>query len=181
MWIEENRYLSRPEMENNVVELVNFLAPRGWTVNALAGMCGNMQYESTINPGIWQSLKPNPEMGFGLVQWTPATKLITWAESEKLDYTKGTTQCLRFDYEIDNNLQWIKTTRYPITFEQFKRSLDPPYTLGGAFLYNYERPKTPDPVKRGKAAEDWYEYITGIPPKPPTSHGMPFIYYLKPF
>lgn len=69
-------------------------------------MLGNMVIESNINPGIWESLIVNTENGFGLVQWTPATKLITWAQGERLDYKDGDTQLARIRYEIKNGLQW---------------------------------------------------------------------------
>lgn len=49
-------------------------------------MLGNMETESTINPGIWQSLNSgNASGGFGLTQWTPATKYINWANNNGLN------------------------------------------------------------------------------------------------
>ena len=73
-WTIGNFYLSEAQMQGNAVEVYDFLVPRGWTLNAIAGMLGNMQTESNINPGIWQNLDyGNYSLGFGLAQWTPAT------------------------------------------------------------------------------------------------------------
>ena len=67
-WISGNRYLSISEMQNNVDILHYFFRSAGWTDNAIAAMLGNMQSESTINPGIWENLEPYSG-GYGLVQW----------------------------------------------------------------------------------------------------------------
>ena len=71
-WISGNRYLSLSEMQNNVDIIHYFFRSAGWTDNAIAAMLGNMQSESTINPGIWEGLDPYAG-GYGLVQWTPYT------------------------------------------------------------------------------------------------------------
>ena len=73
--ISNNKYLSQGEMESNAKEIYTYLSDKGWTLNAISGLLGNMQRESTINPGLWQSLKEgNYSGGYGLVQWTPASK-----------------------------------------------------------------------------------------------------------
>lgn len=78
-----NSYLTLDQMKVNAQYILDYLRNRGWTKNAVCGMLGNMQTESTINPGIWQSLKKNHHSnGFGLVQWTPASKYINWANAQ---------------------------------------------------------------------------------------------------
>ena len=67
-------------MQNNAVLLWSYFKAQGWTLNAVAAMLGNMQSESTINPGIWEGLDPFVG-GYGLVQWTPYTKYSDWAGS----------------------------------------------------------------------------------------------------
>lgn len=167
--ITGNRYLTQTEMENNARYIWNYLGGRGWTLNAVAGMLGNMQTESTINPGIWQSLREgNTSGGFGLVQWTPATKLIEWANAQNLDYTEMDTQLKRIEYELANGLQYYRTTNYPETFAEFKVSTKDPYYLGMAFLSNYERPAVPNQPKRGQQAQAWYEFLSGLPAPEPT-------------
>ena len=89
--ISGNKYLSQEEMENNAKEIYTYFKDKGWTLNAIAGVLGNMQQESTINPGLWQSLKEyNYSGGFGLVQWTPATKYTNWAVANGYAIDDGT-------------------------------------------------------------------------------------------
>lgn len=162
--ISGNRYLSMEEMQNNAGYIWWYLSQRGWTANAVAGMLGNMQTESTINPGIWESLNAgNTSGGFGLVQWTPATKLINWANDNGLDYTLMDTQLARIVWEQENeNGQFSPAGSYNMTFTEFKESTLSPYELGLIFLACYERPADPDQPNRGTQAEYWYEYITGL-------------------
>ncbi len=161
--IGANRYLTMEEMQNNAIYIYWYLSRKGWTLNAIAGMLGNMQTESTINPGIWQSLdEGNTAGGFGLVQWTPATNLIYWAHEFGLDYTKMDTQLWRIEWELENGEQYYATSEYPETFAEFKASTADPYYLGMAFLANYERPENPNQPARGEQAEYWYTYLSGI-------------------
>lgn len=160
-WISGNRYLSIDEMTVNAQEIMNQLTSRGWTKNAVAGMLGNMQTESTINPGVWESLSPNVNNGYGLVQWTPATKLISWAESEGLDYTSGDAQLQRIDWEVVNNQQWIATSLYPMSFQEFKVSTLTPEYLAQVFIRDYERPRNPNQPIRSTQARYWYDNLEG--------------------
>lgn len=160
-WISGNRYLSIDEMTVNAQEIMNQLTSRGWTKNAVAAMLGNMQTESTINPGVWESLSPNVNNGYGLVQWTPATKLMSWAEGEGLDYTSGDVQLQRIDWEVANNQQWIPTSQYPMSFQEFKVSTLTPEYLAQVFIRNYERPFVPNQPIRSTQARYWYDNLEG--------------------
>ena len=163
------------------------MEPQGWTIHAVSGMLGNMQSESSINPGIWQNLDDtNPDLGYGLVQWTPSTKYTSWCAERGIDPSDMDSAILRINWELENNQQYYPTTQYPLTFAEFKTSTRSPYYLAGAFLYNYERPQTPNPTLRGQQANAWYQYLTGETPPTPTPGGKPyipkpmkFIYYLK--
>ena len=160
--ISENRYLNMEEMKNNAEYIYAWLKEKGWTKNAIAGMLGNMQTESTINPGIWQNLDSgNLRLGVGLVQWTPATKLIDWATPQELDPFKMDTQLGRIEWEVANGGQWIATSKYPMSFSEFKESTLPPYELGMAFLLNYERPADQNQPDRGTQAEYWFDNLEG--------------------
>ena len=163
--IAQNRYLTREEMHQNAAYIWWFLSQRGWTANAVAGMLGNMEVESSINPFIWQNLdEGNFEGGFGLVQWTPATKLTNWCSNNSLVYYEMDSQLLRLIWEQENeNGQFSSEgTSYNMTFTEFKNSTLSPYELGMIFLACYERPENPDQPSRGTNAEYWYEYITGL-------------------
>ena len=175
-WISGNRYLSISEMQNTVDILHYFFRSAGWTDNAIAAMLGNMQSESTINPGIWEGLTPpapgQTKVGYGLVQWTPYTHYSDWAGEGWQD--NGQKEMERIIYELSNGLQWISTDIYPMTFEDFTLSQEAPSKLAQVWLYNYERPEVkPQPI-RSTRANYWYQYITGQePPTPPTPSDIP--------
>ena len=161
--ISGNRYLSLAEMQNNAEYIAWYLLDKGWTLNAIAGMLGNMQTESTINPGIWESLDSgNTSGGYGLVQWTPSTKYTSWCEDNGLEPSDMDSALKRIIYELDNGLQYYPTDSYPETFAEFKVSTKDPGYLGLAFLANYERPADPSQPARGEQAEYWYTYLSGI-------------------
>lgn len=163
--ISGNRYLNRTEMENNARYIWNYLSGHGWTMNAVAGMLGNMQTESSINPGIWQGLNEgNLSGGFGLTQWTPATKLINWANNNGLDYADMDTQLKRIIWEQETeNGQYTGVGNYPVTFTEFKISQANPGFLGMAFLECYERPLDPNQPNRRTQAQEWYDFLSGLP------------------
>ena len=55
-WTIGNYALSQAQMNANAVEVYKYFSGRGWSLNAIAGILGNMQSESYVNPGVWQSL-----------------------------------------------------------------------------------------------------------------------------
>ena len=120
-----------------------------------------MQTESTLNPGIWENLDPFVG-GYGLVQWSPYTNYSEWAGTDWQD--NGQKEMERIIYELENRLQWISTSLYPMTFREFSQSDKPPAYLAQVFLYNYERPTVKPQPARSKQAEYWYQYITGHEP-----------------
>ena len=160
-WITGNRYLSMSEMQNNADIMHYFFKSQGWTDNAIAAMFGNMQTESTLNPGIWENLEPFVG-GYGLVQWSPYTNYSNWAGENWQD--NGPKEMERIIYELENGLQWISTSLYPMTFREFVVSELTPAYLAQVWLYNYERPGVKPQPARSTQATKWYEYITGITP-----------------
>jgi murein DD-endopeptidase MepM/ murein hydrolase activator NlpD len=162
MVISRNGFLNMEEMTENANYILSYLLSRGWTKNSIAGMLGNMQTESTINPGIWQNLDSgNMSMGYGLVQWTPASKYIDWANANSLPYQEMDSQLSRIEFEIENGLQWISTSEYPLSFQEFKISTQTPEYLGQAFLRNYERPADQTQPNRSTQARYWFDTLTG--------------------
>lgn len=173
-YVSGNYPLSTEEMHQNATYIAWYLQNKSfyglptWTPNAIAGLLGNTQSESRHNPGAWQDYTvPGPgtiteEKGYSLTQWTPYTKYTEWAESRGLNPAAMPTALSRLYYEIQNKIQFYKTDAYPLTFLEFTQSKADPAYLGRAFLYNYERPAEPDPNTRGKQAEYWYTYITGL-------------------
>ena len=169
-WITGNRYLSEAEMQNNSMIIKSYLASKGWSVNAISGLLGNMESESTINPGIWQSLREgNMSGGYGLVQWTPATNFTEWADSHGYAWDDGSAQLKWINEQTAPSGQWIPTSTYNFSFDAFKVSTQTPEYLASAFLKNFERAGVEVENQRRTQARKWYnfEYIgtRGEPPE----------------
>lgn len=182
-----NFYLNRTQMQKNARYIYAYLRVQGWTLEAVAAMLGNMEAESTINPGIWESLdEGNMNGGFGLVQWTPATKFFEWCAANNRSTTDIDANIDRIIYEVENGLQWIATAAHDITFREFTKSTGDVGTLAKAFLLNYERPADQsESVQeyRAELARDWYEYLTGsggvIIPSTRKKRRFPFVLFGK--
>lgn len=162
MIISSNSYLTIEQMKPNAQYILNYFLSKGWTKNAICGMLGNMQSESTINPGIWESLNEgNVSGGFGVVQWTPATKLINWCNSlsPSIDYHDIESQCKRILWESENEEQWVQNK--PMSFKDFTHSTDTPENLAQVFIANYERPAEPNQPQRSTQARYWYGNLEG--------------------
>ena len=159
-WTIGNYYLNETQMQGNALEVYIFFSARGWSLNAIAGILGNMESESTINPGIWQSLNSgNYSGGFGLVQWTPATNYTNWATVNGYDISDPDGQLLWIDTRTVPTGQWIATSDYNISFATFKTSTQSPEYLASAFLKNFERAGVEVENERRTQARKWYGYL----------------------
>lgn len=141
-WISKvDTYLSMDDRIHNAQLVANHFIATGWTPNAISALCGNMSHESTMNPQLYEmGYGHSPNRGYGLVQWTPATKLWNWANGKGLDWSDGDVQLSRIDYEQEVGIQWIKRSDYPLTFNEFTKSNRSIDYLTWAFARNYERP-----------------------------------------
>lgn len=164
--INNTRPLTEEESKQNWLAFWSFFKAKGWTANAVAGILGNSFYESTVNPNRWQGdvpfAQPVASQGYGLVQWTPWSKIIDWLKEKGYypDVSKfGQGECERIQWEMENNQQWIATAAYPESFASFSKSTADPYTLAIEFLANYERPLDPNQPQRGTKAREIYNYI----------------------
>lgn len=165
-WISGNRYLTEAEMKNNADCVFVYGRKKGWSKNAMSAMCGNMQAESGINPGIWEGLTPFSG-GYGLVQWTPYTKYSNWAGVPWEN--QGDRELDRIVYEAENGLQWSRNTEVgldpPITLAQFLVSTLPVATLSNYWLWFYEHPADPGTATQNTRAAysaAWYDYFPDI-------------------
>ena len=162
--ISSNEYLTRSQMRDNASYVHNFFTKLGWTSNAICGMLGNMERESTLNPGLWESLDyENYSVGFGLVQWTPATNLTDWASKKGLARGSIETQCKKIQDEYETGGQYYATPEYPLTFYQFSKSTESPEYLARAFCKNYERAGVEAMSERESNARYWYNQLTYYP------------------
>lgn len=169
MTVSKNAYLTLAEMTENAENILGSLLAKNWTRNAICGILGNMQTESTINPGIWQGLhsyddRPYdtvPGAGYGLVQWTPFNKFTVWARDNGMDYKSMEAQLARIQYEVDNNLQWFGGFSSTMTFAEFTKSTETPEYLADVFIKTYEHPADPNQPARQTQARYWWDNLSG--------------------
>lgn len=169
--IETSGYggLTQTQMDDNAREIRSHFS--SWTLNAVSGMLGNMVQESGVNPGAWQGTIGDTRYGLGLVQWTPATKIINWCNDNNIPYLNGENQCRRIDYEKANGLQYYQTAAFPLSFNQYTQSTQTPEYLAEAWLKNYERAGVAALSTRQQWARYYYDLLDGetpTPPEPPT-------------
>lgn len=149
-------------MTVNAKYIYGYLTSRGWSPSAVCGMLGNMETESSINPGIWQNLDAgNTSLGYGLVQWTPSTKYTSWCAERDLEPSAMDSALKRIEWELDNGEQYYPTDDYPLTFAEFKVSTKSASYLAQAFLRNYERPADQTQPARSTQATKWYNLLKG--------------------
>ena len=172
-----------PEAKANYEEIYNALSS-SWSLAAVCGAIGNMAGESSFNPWRWQGDKVNQRMGYGLVQFTPASSYFNIGGSYP-DYSPnmsvatqttgatpddGLAQCKVL--ENDALGKWINRSSYcpflnissTANLNNYK-TLQPDelYLATVSFLFHYEGNQT---VLHGntnakiKMADDryWYAY-----------------------
>ena len=178
-WIKGNRWLGLGEMQNNATLLIVRLQDEGFSINAICGILGNIggYYslgESSVNPGIWQNLNPDPDLGFGLFQWTPSTNFTNWADENGYQHDDGDAQLTWLVTETVPQGQWIETTDYPLSWTEFITSQETPEYLAYAFMNNWLRPASRNQPERQQNARwwlDWYNNSYVPPDNPPMTGG----------
>ena len=170
--------LTQAQMAENVDEIYaqlysNYL----WTVNAICAVLGNMEKESYLNPAQTELYYPidSNEHGYGLVQWDPARKYKNWARANNHSIYSGYWQ-VYFLNNQSGGTEWIPTTHFPETYDQFKHSGQTLSYLTECFLRNYERASvaTEDLESRIEYANKWYRYIMGTDPPPEPTPEPPY-------
>lgn len=185
-WISRSGALTQAEMENNADIVIAYYRSLGINDNTIAGILGNMQAESSINP----EREEVGGAGFGLVQWTPVSVLQNHCNTLGLSpYNNGDIQLEVIISEILNQSgvgEWYTTQAFiqnyynsgatsdmiGITGQQF---LDnqmnwAPDKLAVMFMAGYERPSYDPNVNhynlRMQYALNWFVYMGNIPPTP---------------
>lgn len=146
----------------NAKKIRNYFINKGWTLQAICGMLGNFVIESYLNPTQWEIGMPEwgLETGYGIAQWTPATKLTDWCKSENIPYYDLISQCAYIQYEMTHNKQFFPSYDYNLTATEYMTSTKSAYTLGLVWLSNYERPNNPYQPIRGELSQQWYKLLS---------------------
>lgn len=133
------------EQLENMIMIVSYLRSNTNASNAaIAGIIGNMIWESTLNPNCWQS-PGNTSLGYGLVQWDDATKYLNSSYCPS-DYasnaeSNGNGQMAYLVSTMtDGGPEWYPNSAqgYTYTIAQFYALTDPK-EAASAFLHEYER------------------------------------------
>lgn len=182
-----------PEAIDNATQIYNILASRGWTVNAVCGVLGNMQAESGLNPWRWQNdeilastdtheLTNHTRHAYGLPQFDTASKYIDNAKniagygpnfSDKAgSLYDGYAQTVY----IDEHADYYSSNAYPIEYNDYKKLTYSGGYCAVVWLYNYERPEVPSASQaaREEAGNYWFSVLGGtapVDPDPPTGGG----------
>lgn len=160
-------YLNSEQMSINARYIYNYLTDKGWTLNAIAGTLGNIQAESTINPGCWQSHNVGGGPAYGLVQWDPFTKYTNWCSQNLKNPEDMDSNLDRIIWELNNDEQYYATPSYPESFSEFTKSTKSVEYLTTAFLKNYERAGVERLEERISYANHWYNFLKGDTPIEP--------------
>lgn len=162
--------LTQQEMEINARIIYKYFNAQGWTNNAIAAVLGNMQGESTLNPG---TIETGGSGGHGLVQWTPATSLYNGLDAlygGHDDWYNGDKQVSLIQAELQQSSgekdwgiepQWYQKPQYPISFRTFSKSTKDMNYLVMAFQYNYLRPFAYH-TERIAYANNWFNFISNL-------------------
>jgi len=160
-----DNYISQEQMLANARYVRRKLLEAGWSINAVYAILGNMEKESYINP-LFRERTDKGEIGegFGLVQWTPQSKLTDWTTLEGLNPNDIDTQLKRIIYEIDpvveDDIQWNSTGHNSgMTFKEFIQSTESVEKLAEIFLYCYEQPTVMPQPARSKQARKWHDLL----------------------
>ena len=162
------------KQKNNAACIYSFFYFKGWTLQAIAGFCGNVMQESKFNPALIEV----GGTGHGLVQWTPPTDLYNVLDvlyGSHDDWQDGNKQCnvIYAEYEESTGMahrgiepQWYPSSYSSMDWKTWASSTQDPGELALIFQANYERPASLHP-ERAEYARKWYDILKFIDPKQP--------------
>lgn len=167
--------MTEAEKQNNAYIIWGFFAARGYTIEAVSGLLGNMDQESQINPGCKETA--SDQSGWGLIQWTPASNYFWWFNFHGWDFFDGDAQCEKIAEEIENNRDpWLPTSQYPYSGYEWSQLTD----IEEATRAYFAERERGDPAQahmqyRIDRANYWNNYLGGqpTPPTPPTPPPAP--------
>lgn len=182
-WISITRYpdsYTGNDSQNNAYCVANNLLLKGWSINAICGVLGNMTIESFISP----TFKEYGGDGYGLVQWTPSTNITNYMQKKNSNWrssvdVQGNLQCDRLEDERhDNPREWYVFNNVPAQFrtystmDAFATGTSDPAKMAGCFVYCYERPGNYSTLAdRQKYARYYWNLLKDYKPLSPTGRG----------
>lgn len=180
-WIASDQYLNQQHRNENAKLIWAYLTGLGWTETAVAGILGNMDVESSMNPALiegrgYHTLPNNntvlaitTQTGVGLVQWTGTTntppagqKLASFAIRYNKNWYDGELQCFRLERECDKDLQFDHGTVDGVSYDWqvYISSTETPEQLAKVWQTLYERGGS-DTQTRQQKARYYYRLCKG--------------------
>ena len=198
-YISANQYEVGPSsgsatsyQKTNADQIYSAFSALGWTDNAIAGMIGNMMYESCLDPACVYPKSSFPNGGaslsdiananalsrtssaYGLVQWYGlssaepiANQIVSYAYRHGSEWYEGPIQIARLTWEYQTPAKWKDretqtSSHHTMTFAQYASSTDTPEQLAYYWMLHYEA--TYSVVDTRKAnGRYWYDYFTSSP------------------
>lgn len=176
------------EQKHNVDKIYAIFHALGWTDNAIAGMLGNMQVESGLDPACSYPKIGNtmatidnthaenyPDNAYGLVQWKGRgsvdpdnNQLVGYAIRYGYEWYDGDIQMNRLTWEYQTPAKFHNQTVDGVyyTFSSYAASTSSPSVLAKAWMVCYEGTYSVL-SNRQSNAEYWLTYIQSGP-TPPT-------------
>ena len=176
------------EQKHNVDKIYSVFHALGWTDNAIAGMLGNMQVESGLDPACSYPKIGNtmatidnthaenyPDNAYGLVQWKGRgsvdpdnNQLVGYAIRYNYEWYDGDIQMNRLTWEYQTPAKFHNQTVDGVyyTFSSYASSNSSPSVLAKAWMVCYEGTYSVL-SNRQSNAEYWLTYIQSGP-TPPT-------------
>lgn len=175
--------------ESNVDIIHSIFSNEGWTVNAIAGMVGNMMYESCIDPacaypsigstlaGIDNTVaSQHPDNAYGLVQWKgrgstdPSNnQLVGYAIRHNYEWYDGEVQMNRLVWEYNEPAKFHPQTVDGVyyTFASYAASTESAEQLAKVWMVCYEGTYSVLSIRKANAVT-WYNYLSQSPGPGPT-------------
>lgn len=145
---------------DNLQKIFNYFASNGFTQPQAAGIVGNVYHESRGgDPLAWEGggdkqIPPdpnNPKLGWGIVQWTPANKILNYGQYSGETPGDLSTQVEFLLKQLDGTAPFNNEKPAGDALKQQTNAYDAAIT----FMNYYERPANPqqDGPPRGQTAE----------------------------
>lgn len=179
--------------KHNVDLIYNAMSALGWTKNAVAGMVGNIMYESCIcpacsYPSIGSTIatigntyaEQHPDNAYGLLQWKGRgsvdpnnNQLVGYAMRYGYQWYSGVIQMNRLTWEFQEPAKFHPQTVDGVyyTFASYATSTASAETLAKVWMVCYEGTYSVLDTRKANATY-WYNYLNDQPgPEPPTPTG----------
>ncbi len=161
-------------MNANYIE--SYMLEKGWARESISAIIGNFYQECRMNPGNWEDWQ-NTSKGYGLAQWTEATKFLNYAglnEKTADEWAKRKPKELmdkQLEYFLDSfEKDWFANPNLlygykKMSKEEFKKNKKKASIKELVYTFNSHYEKSGDDkkfirIKRVKPAIDYYKSKT---------------------